>query len=207
MNFEARYLIRWGVPGWVFIISIGFYFVLIEYTLFDQNRIESISSLLDKSTELLAAAAFLTIVGIPVGYILNQIHHVWIWVIRVNWKKYFRMELKLNEVFYEARNGKELKDRYSYLLTRIHELGSIVVGLEISLAIIFCLSFNYGFNYIVIIYMFVLSVVCFIIWLSRKYYRRNFDALTREIVEEDYKTVMNRTIIWLLKKRKKILKF
>ncbi len=30
MSFETKYLIRWGIPGWMLIFWIGAYFVLTE---------------------------------------------------------------------------------------------------------------------------------------------------------------------------------
>lgn len=31
MNFDTRYLIRWGIPGWIFIIFSSVYFLLRDF--------------------------------------------------------------------------------------------------------------------------------------------------------------------------------
>lgn len=39
------------------------------------------------------------------------------------------MEIEIGETFYKAENGEVPNDGYRYLLTRIHERGSIVIAL------------------------------------------------------------------------------
>lgn len=184
MHFETRYLVRWGVPGWIFIISIGIYYIISEY------EVGKINELIDKAPGLLATAALLIIIGIPVGYLLNQIHHVWIWVVRVNWNKYFSMEMELSKIFHKADNGKELTDRYRYLLTRVHELGSIVVAFIITNIIIIIRTINEsGFDKVDITCFFIYLFLLIVIALSRNYYERNLDAFTYELIGKNYYSV------------------
>src|SRR5690606_13490333 len=131
---------------------------------------KNISDFINKAPELLATAAFLIIIGIPVGYILNQIHHVWIWVIRVNWEEYFEMELEINKQIAKCKGREEeLKDRYRYLLNRVHELGGLFVALFPTY--IFLLSYHFynrfELNFYIILYFIILFIVAIAIFLSR----------------------------------------
>jgi hypothetical protein len=193
LNFETKYFIRWGVPGWIFIVTIGIYMYLLDYK--DRKLLNDVIS---NGPELLATAALLIIIGIPVGYVLNQIHHVWIWVIRVNKVKYFKMELK---------RSTELRERYTYLLNRVHELGGIVVALIPSF--IFLLVYhklmNLQFNFPFVLYFIILGVVSLVMLCSRDYYRSNLDAFTQAISGLEYKDVINGLFIRLRKLRKMVM--
>ncbi len=205
MNFETRYLVRWGVPGWIFIIIIGVYLGLIEYG----NRDELLDKVIGNAPNLLATAAFLIIIGIPVGYILNQVHHVWIWVMRVKWKEYFQMELEIAERIAEKKErAEELRDRYNYLLNRVHELGGLFVALTPTLIFLFFYHLKYhSWNFLEMLFFILLFIISLIVFFSRNYYRRNLDAFTNYISGRDYNSIINPTFEWLRDKRKQILRF
>lgn len=199
MNIETRYLIRWGVPGWILIMTITLYFV-IRYP-------DMLAAIGDKAPSVLAAGAILTVIGIPIGYLLNQMHHVWIWVIRVDWYKYFDMELEITEKFYEDKNNGdnqnlELMDRYRYLLTRMHELGSTFVALMASILFILINSIINNFTGSIILYLVILCVITVNVLFSRNYYRKNLDAFTMKYVKKDYNSLRNKGFKWLNNKSK-----
>ncbi|MYL57210.1 hypothetical protein GLW20_06795 [Virgibacillus halodenitrificans] len=188
MNFETRYLIRWGVPGWVFIITIGIYLGLIEYG----GKEEMLSNIISNAPNLLATAAFLIIIGIPVGYILNQVHHVWIWVIRVDWDTYFQMEQEITKIMSISERSVELQNRYRYLLNRVHELGGLFVALTPTLFILFFYHLlNRSWNTLTIMYFVLLFIISTVIFLSRNYYRRNLDAFTKDVAGKEYNSIIN----------------
>lgn len=173
MNIDTRYLIRWGVPGWIFILTVGFY-----YLLFVDSKNNRLSDLItDNATNLLSAAAFVLIIGIPIGYILNQIHHVWIWVWKVNHEEYFDYEMKLFQIFICHKNGEQIRERYKYLLTRVHELGGIVVALVISFLFILPHAIR-NFSFCVLVFIVAMIVVWLFIKGSRDYYSKNLDSFT-----------------------------
>lgn len=69
MSFETKYLIRWGIPGWVFIFWLFFYFS------FTQNNYSEFV----KNVPLLIS---LIVAGVPLGYLIYQIYFVFFWSIR-----------------------------------------------------------------------------------------------------------------------------
>jgi len=155
---------------------------------------------MEKNSEI-ATTVVLTVLGIPVGYILNQMHHVWIWVARVDWDKYFESDWKITKAFLNQKDdktGEQLRNRYRYLLTRTHELGGIYFALFIVLIIGMINMVTYkAYNKYFVIYLAVLVVITIFIYLSRNYYRGNLDAFTKKLVGEDYKTV--RDMFWFVK--------
>ena len=135
MNFDTKHLVRWGIPGWILLMIVGLY-IYFNY----QQEINDIA----KSVNALALGAFLTIIGVPMGYLLNQIHHSLTWVFvrlkrveklfkRGTWDNYFEKELKLDELFFKDELGSQRRERYRYLLSRKHELGGVTVSLLVSL--------------------------------------------------------------------------
>lgn len=174
MNFDTRYLIRWGIPGWIFIITLGVYFLLERG---EKNIYELLS---ENATDLLAVSAFVLVIGIPIGYILNQLHHVWIWVLKVDHKKYFDLEIEIFRLFLNSERGERIEERYKYLLTRIHELGGIkfaLVGALIIMILNFiCSLLHKDFNLLSLIYIGVNIFVCYFIKLSRDYFQKNLEA-------------------------------
>lgn len=189
MNFDTRYLIRWGIPGWILIITVGLYFFLFE----GEKDLNSL--LTENAANLLAASAVVIVIGIPVGYILNQIHHVWVWVLRVNHYRYFKMEMQLLQIFLNGEEGKRIEDRYRYLLARIHELGGILVSLLVAVITVIIHSIWSFFVYsqtnwsITIWFILINLFVGLFILLSRNYYQKNLDAFTKFYVGLDKKSV------------------
>jgi hypothetical protein len=168
MNFETKYLIRWGIPGWIMVMVLFPYFVA---TYFD-----FLSEHVSTSSDLLAVGAILSVLGVPLGYLLNQIHHSLFWVLpkklsKTNtWEKYFEEELVIDKLFDSEEKHSNKRVRYSYLLSRKHELGGITVSLGIS-AIVIGLTNLIAENHHVWTWVyFVIVLVLFrIILLSRNY--------------------------------------
>jgi hypothetical protein len=180
MNFDTKHLVRWGIPGWVMIMVLGPYFY------FGYEGFLEITS----SINLVAVGAFLTVTGVPLGYILNQIHHSLFWVLprrkifnkikflkrKGTWNQYFINEINLDEIFFIKDIGDKKKERYQYLLSRKHELGGVTVSLGTAALIILLMNFIYFKAYWWSwIYFFVVLILCLIIWNSRNYTSRNIE--------------------------------
>jgi hypothetical protein len=171
MNFDTKHLVRWGIPGWIMIMVIVPFF----YFNFDEIR------KLFLTINLLAVGAFLTVTGVPLGYLLNQIHHSLFWVIpklfTKGWKKYFIQEIRLDEIFIESgTKGEKMQQRYSYLLSRKHELGGVSVSLGLCFITLLIYNLlnrdNENWCWIYLIVVFILFVI---ILISRNYSSRNID--------------------------------
>ncbi|OCA84497.1 hypothetical protein A8F94_17540 [Bacillus sp. FJAT-27225] len=164
MNFETKYLIRWGIPGWIMIMALTPY---LYFTFIDLIKDD-----VSKPSELLAAGAVVTVLGVPLGYLLNQLHHSLTWVIpRIGkWDKYFSEEIKIDEYLMSIDKGNERKERYRYLLSRKHELGGITMSLGLSALIIGLTNFqiNSKVDWHWIYFFIVLGLFVFIL-ISRFY--------------------------------------
>jgi hypothetical protein len=194
MNFETKYLIRWGIPGWVLIMILG------PFLFFNFKEISDVT----KTTNFVALVAFLTVIGVPLGYLLNQIHHSLTWVLaRVNpirwginklpkkrgipyesWEEYFTKELILDKYFFKDDIGMKLKERYQYLLSRKHELGGLTISLGVSwivILIINIIKINMFWQWLYFVLIFLLF---FLILFSRNYSSRNIDAYFKEYLKE-----------------------
>lgn len=186
MNFDTKHLVRWGIPGWIMIMVLGPYFI------FSYEEILKMSS----SVNLIAVGAFLTVTGVPLGYLLNQIHHSLFWVSprwkllsksmkKGTWNQYFINEINMDELFFINKVGGKKRERYQYLLSRKHELGGVTVSLGISVIVIFifnCVSrFHIVWPWLYCICVFFL---CLVVWNSRNYTSRNIEIYTQHYLIE-----------------------
>ncbi|MEB7771436.1 BA5345 family protein [Kurthia gibsonii] len=174
MNFDTKYLIRWAIPGWVFLILMIFYFSIMNEGLLIENL---------KGTLILGLSASIALLGIPLGYLLNQLHHFLFWVCNPgNWVKYFEEEFEVDKLLTEESN-KELRERYRYLLAKKHEVGSVFMSFLI--AFILVVIFNsslFQWDKLSTIYCLInLGAVC--IWFFlRKYSSGNIDYHYKQLV-------------------------
>lgn len=174
MNFDTKYLIRWAIPGWVFLILMIFYFSIMNEGLLIENL---------KGTLILGLSASIALLGIPLGYLLNQLHHFLFWVCNSkNWVKYFEEEFEVDKLLTKESN-KELRERYRYLLAKKHEVGSVFMSFLI--AFILVVIFNsslFQWDKLSTIYCLInLGAVC--IWFFlRKYSSKNIDYHYKQLV-------------------------
>jgi O-antigen/teichoic acid export membrane protein len=189
MNFDTKHLVRWGIPGWILIMIIGPYF----YFVF-QNDINEIA----KTINLLALGAFLTVIGVPLGYLLNQVHHSLFWVMRKlvisrkilkqeKWYQYFSEEIQLDKLFFKDENGRLKKERYQYLLSRKHELGGVTVSLLISCLVILFVNIKKSITIWSWWYLSFVFILFVIIFISRWYSSKNIDKYFKEYLKESKK--------------------
>lgn len=219
MNIETKYLIRWGVPGWIFILIIASVIYLIFHpsiNLKDVNLVDILG--------LLVSAGF---IGVPIGYLFHQIYFSYNWLgkkrifdeavkliddqekVRTqqweldNHVDYFHFEhlwqrelIKLNE--YQTLY---LSERYRHFLTTIHGLGALWVALASSL-IINCILFLYNFNHIDKISMLILIVIgalngylLFAVYKGFKYYSKNLNHFQghflNDFFNDEFKKINN----------------
>ncbi|MES9771751.1 hypothetical protein ABWK50_12160 [Priestia megaterium] len=163
LNFETKYLIRWGIPGWVFIV-----FSYISILIYEREN----AFIKDFTvTQLLGILISLGFVGVVIGYLMHQIYFSIKWIYSKqsskilkqitdlvtdktklgteglefdHHKAYFMMEFQWQKqlVLTGKDNREYIADRYRYLLTTVHALGALIVSLSAStlVTIIFLLS-------------------------------------------------------------------
>lgn len=180
MNFETKYLIRWGVPGWIMILTLFPFLFITFFGLFD-------GKIGFKATDILTLGAALTVIGVPLGYILNQVHHSLFWVIphlrKKEWEAYFKDEIKADEKFLSVDVFK--KERYAYLLSKKHELGGVAVSLTTSWLAILLINIFYGNALWSWIYFAVVTILTLLSILSRNYTTQNVHYYFYEYLLKD----------------------
>lgn len=166
MNFDTKYLIRWGVPGWILLITLIPYFVVIYY--------DSLPTIISEKN-VLALGAAITLIGIPLGYFLNQMHHLLGWVILGEWDNYFSEEIKVED-FLCGKENEGYKERYRYLLAKKHEVGSVFASFILSALVILITNICEGSKEFFNWFYFVLTVLLTLAWyFLRIYSSRNID--------------------------------
>ncbi|PEF40865.1 hypothetical protein CON84_02505 [Bacillus sp. AFS094228] len=170
MKFESKYLIRWGIPGWVLI----FWFFYEVIFLKEINPLESNLLQLTKGLTLLFSLAA---IGVPLGYLMHQIYFFVFWVLNKTrdfdeiaskignnfpkqdgWGKskkedYYQLEYVWHSVLINQNEEtrKYLEGRYRHLLSTIHSLGSLFVSSALSIIITVTIALTnpieFPFNY------------------------------------------------------------
>jgi hypothetical protein len=79
MNIETKYIIRWGIPGWVLIA-----FILIPFVLTENGREKLLGLGAINTAELLAVFLSAGFIGVPIGYLLHQLYFSINWLFRVD---------------------------------------------------------------------------------------------------------------------------
>lgn len=152
MKFETRYLIRWGIPGWVFLLHILlFYFI---------NHSDKFTKLIEDPIKILGFIVAIAGIGVPVGYLFHQLYFCIFWVLSKtkgvesitsniknykrkypddNFLEYFHLEyLWQSELsLFEQSKRDYLADRYRHLLSTTHSLGVLSTSLFCSIIISF----------------------------------------------------------------------
>lgn len=172
MNFETKYLIRWGIPGWIMVMVLLPYYIVAYYDFLNDTLLSSI-------TDILALGAVLTVLGVPLGYLLNQIHHSIFWVCHRKkndgWDKYFKEEIDIDEYFDKDEKFQAKRDRYRYLLSKKHEVGGVSISLILSGSVI-VLTNLFGNNHLWSwIYFIVVLILSILFWQNRNYSNKNID--------------------------------
>lgn len=181
MNFETKYLIRWGIPGWLFLIAIA-PFVIWEYG-------EYLSSTISNKN-LLVLGTFVTLAGVPLGYFFNQIHHLIGWVLyrkpKNGWDKYFQQEIEVDNLLAKEKN-EHYRERYRYLLAKKHEVGSVLSSFIFAFVIVLLGSIkpqisSLDITYLIILALFILGWV-----FLRNYASANIDKYFEELLKASRK--------------------
>ncbi|WP_282171816.1 hypothetical protein [Cytobacillus firmus] len=150
MNFETKYLIRWGIPGWIILL-----YIIILLTL--NSPIEVINSLTKKPIEALGFIIAMSGIGVPLGYIMYQLYFGFNWVSKKDkqinkitscidnyTRKYSNDELEYMRIEYLWQSELSLLDddkrnyiaeRYRHLISTTHSMGALAASLFISFLI------------------------------------------------------------------------
>lgn len=195
MNFETKYLIRWGIPGWVFILFTYVTYLSYGKRFFLGNEFTV--------TQLLGIMVSLGFVGIVLGYLMHQIYFSVNWIFSKQSSKIMQKMLNIIEnkekikgideyrfehhkayFMFEYHWQKELlqldseqrdyiTERYRYMLTTIHGLGALLVSIVLSIFSVSVLIFLYGHNAFSSVMIIFLIYLGFSVWKGFGYYSEN----------------------------------
>ncbi|MBS4173835.1 hypothetical protein [Bacillus sp. FJAT-49736] len=179
MNFEAKHLIRWGIPGWVYITIVFSYFLI------DEKQV--VTDLLKEfDISFVGITALLTGSGVIIGHLIHQLSIHFGFVLITNWKKYFIGEYKIDQLIMRNEKGKEIQRIYSYRLGQVHALRALLTSLMLSLLTLIILFVIYDYSIgttILFTGIFILSIV---VAINYHYFKRNLDFFIKEIKKENF---------------------
>lgn len=171
MNFDTKHIMRWGIPGWYFILNI----VLVVSFIFGFEWIIS--------TQFIAPSIIITLMGVPLGYILYQ---PYFFLSNFCYKDY-TLDWNLNLLKQENEDKRDfLSKRYAYLLTVIHGHGSLLSSISISILTIIIIScINHIFN-IKIMWLLISNVLLFfIVFVNFTHYQKNIIEFIKKVLDKD----------------------
>lgn len=198
MNFDTKYLIRWGLPGWYALLWLAYLLVRV-------NK-EKVFKIINEEGSLnfafiAAVVAIITLAGIVLGYVFHQIFFYWFWIL-MNKVTNSRLRLitshiegyymplnyktnRINEYYYiEYLWQKELSklpesiqayisERYRHLLSSTQNLGALTSSAMITFAmcIVTLIKTSFSIEYLSIT---AVAFSIFIVFQSNyKYYSEN----------------------------------
>lgn len=196
MNIDTKYIIRWGIPGWVFIL-----FGYTSYISVDTGN-KSIFTSNFTVPQLLGILVSLGFVGVVLGYLMHQVYFSVNWIFtnqsskiiskvldlidnkevfkiesheQGQHKAYYKMEYQWQKqlVLLEEDKRKYIAERYSYLLSTIHGLGALLVSIICSLVAVLVISYNHTLSALMILYLVILLYLGFSVYKGFKYYSEN----------------------------------
>ena len=181
MNFETKYLIRWGIPGWLFLMALT-PFIIWEYGEYLSDTISN--------KNLLVLGTFVTLAGVPLGYFFNQLHHLFGWVLprmfKSGWNDYFKDEIRVDNLLAKEKND-HYRERYRYLLSKKHEVGSVLSSFIGAFLIVFFNLLSPRMTTFEFWYTIVLIIFIVFWYYLRKYSSANIDVYFEELLKASEK--------------------
>lgn len=196
MNLDEKYFIRWGIPGWVFILFV----ILIYLALYPE-----IISFNPNFLEILGFFVSAGFIGVPIGYLFHQIYFSINWLTgsrtfensidliekkelikgccwgKNSFEDYYRFEYFWERELLKISSDKRdyIVERYRYFLNTKHALGALCISLVSTLLffIVMLIYFEPKIKTpfllsILIIFIFFLLVAVF---KGFKYYSKNLE--------------------------------
>lgn len=175
MNFDPKYLVRWGIPGWIYLFIITVYLFMVDY-----NTI--IGIIFNENAPVIVASISLFIgAGIIIGNIMHQISMSLGFVIWTKRKKFFKSEYDMDLKIIKNDYGKDIQRIYSYRLGNVHALRALWFSLLLSLLTILSLSFIYSISMKVWVLIIIVVVINLIVLNNWRYFQNNLDYFLRKI--------------------------
>ncbi|WP_018664604.1 hypothetical protein [Heyndrickxia acidiproducens] len=175
MNFDSKYLVRWGIPGWTLL------FILLGYSsLIDFDSVKQI--FFSKSAPVVVGSITLFIgAGVILGNIIHQISMTFGFIIWTKRKKYFKSEYEIDTKIIKGTYGKDIQRIYSYRLGNVHALRALFFSFLISIILLVVFSFTLYFSYSVGLLLAVVIFLNIIVLNNLIYFQRNLDFFIKKV--------------------------
>ncbi|MGG3798974.1 hypothetical protein [Metabacillus fastidiosus] len=197
MNFETKYLIRWGIPGWMFIFWLFLYMIFAKY-----NYITNLLKL-NQIDKVIGVFVSFSIIGVVIGYIIHHLYFLVNWVFSKNRSYDYTVEMvegfekpenwgennKVDYFFLESTWHRQLlkieeesvrsyiEGRYRYLLSTIHGLGTTLLSHILVFAVTLTLSIErFGIvelPWVLIIFNIIQLLIGIVALINFAYYSAN----------------------------------
>ncbi len=178
MNFEPKYLIRWGLLGWTYLAIIMAYFILRDY--------EAVRSyFFNKDASIMVSSITLFIVsGIIIGNLLHQFSLSFGYIIWINKKKSFKKDYEMDLKVIESQYGKEIQRIYSNRLGNVYALRALCLSIFLSLITLVILSLTITFSIKIGILILIVLFLNWIVLNNWVYFQNNLDYFIKNIKSE-----------------------
>ncbi|AHZ16290.1 MULTISPECIES: hypothetical protein [Bacillus] len=184
MNFESKYLVRWGMPGWVYMIFVTAFYAINHPDQFFQK-------LNSEDFPLVGFVAFAAAFGIILGHLIHQVSLFFGFVLlqytkkNKRWRRYFRKEFKIDKrIIEEGEIGAKIKDIYSYRLGQLHARRGLLASLILSFITIIVMVLYIDTSYIndkTLILSAINGLLIMIMLINYHYFDRNLDYFMTRI--------------------------
>ncbi|WP_101644871.1 hypothetical protein [Peribacillus deserti] len=179
MNFGVRDLIKWGIPGWLFIT------VLLSYFLMDDRK----SFIRYIHGYDISFGGFITVLlgfGIILGYAIYQMSVLFGFVIWNKWENYFRHEFRMDQIIINAPNGEKTLRIYSSRLALVESLRALNASCILSCISLILLFYSHSWTTGTILLFLINALLLLISFANQRYHRKNLDYfITRILVESN----------------------
>ncbi|WP_409293826.1 hypothetical protein V1498_11680 [Peribacillus sp. SCS-26] len=172
MNFEAKHLIRWGIPGWLYLTIIAAYFLI-------DDRAALTGYLKSLAITDLGLAALLTGLGIILGNIIHQISMLFGFIIWNKREVYFHREYSVDRIIIDGRP--EVQRIYSYRLGQVHALRALTTSCILSCITLITLFYFHSWSRGSLILFCLTAILIIIVFVNQRYFRQNLDYFINKI--------------------------
>lgn len=175
MNFETKYILRYGIPGWMYILGI------VSYLFFTNTQYIEVLLLKGESISILGFGAILAGIGVPIGYIFHLMSMFFSWIIIKDWNSFFEDEIELDKKIINMKNGDKIRERYRYLLSQVQGLKALLISLIVIILTVVLLMIFYKFECKGIVIIVIVILLTIIVNKNRKYFQSNLDHFLKNI--------------------------
>lgn len=177
MNFEAKHIVRWGIPGWFYSLIIFIYFLLDD----KESLVKYLNGL---DVTIVGMTALIGVIGIIIGHMIHQISTLFGFLLITNWQKYFKAEYRLDELIMKSKYGLEIQRIYRHRLGQVHALRALTTSGILSLLTIAIFFIFYSYSTKCLSLFIVVFVLTIFLFINQKYFKKNLDFFVTQIKKD-----------------------